>query len=380
MMQRPRVGLWAWLLVAVVLAAASAALAPRANEPAGAASAHADGAAKHGAKDKDDDDRDDDDAKPPAAPAVARPAQAKKDDDDDDDDKKGQAAGGKLALSPAQQEAVGIRTGTPLPLSSAPEVQAFGLVLDPVALFTDAGRLESTRAAAGAASADTTRLESLYRDGAQASLKSLQASQAQSIEANAQAQAAALAFHQQWGPLATLRPEERRALMGSLENGRRLLLRAEVPGRHVGGGFGERALVDVDGVHLSARVLGPLPRTDAASQGAGWLLETDSAPEGLGPGARVPVRLMTAHAEGLLVPAGALIYAEQGAYVYRQKPAATGAGFEYESVAVKPLTRVGDSWLVGGLTRNDQIVVQGAGVLWSLQGIGSFSADEEDHD
>ena len=62
------------------------------------------------------------------------------------------------------------------PLTSAPEVEAYGLVLDPVALLTDGDRIEGTRAAAAAATADTTRLQNLYRDGAQASLKALQAS------------------------------------------------------------------------------------------------------------------------------------------------------------------------------------------------------------
>jgi hypothetical protein len=41
---------------------------------------------------------------------------------------------------------------------------------------------------------------------------------------------------------------------------------------------------------------------------------------------------------------------------------------------------VGPAWLVDGLERADQVVVQGAGVLWSLQGIASFSAAEEEHD
>jgi hypothetical protein len=41
---------------------------------------------------------------------------------------------------------------------------------------------------------------------------------------------------------------------------------------------------------------------------------------------------------------------------------------------------VGSAWLVEGLARTDAVVVQGAGVLWSLQGISSFSAAEEEHD
>lgn len=313
-------------------------------------------------------------AAPRAAPAAASKPH------DDDDEAQSTAADGKLALTATQQEAVGIQIGAPRALTSAPEVPAYGLVLDPVTLLTDSDHIESTRAAAAAATADTTRLENLYREGAQASLKALQASQSQSIEANAQAQAALLTFRQQWGPLADLSSAERRGLVAGLGKGERLLLRADVPGRHLSGGFGGRALIDVDGVKLAARVLGLLPRTDEKSQSAGWLLEIEHAPPGLGPGARVPVRLQTPAVGGLLVPAAALIYAEQGAFVYRQKPGDTPDAFRYESVAVKPMARVGEAWLVEGLTRNDRVVVQGAGVLWSLQGIANFSAAEEDHD
>lgn len=61
-------------------------------------------------------------------------------------------------------------------------------------------------------------------------------------------------------------------------------------------------------------------------------------------------------------------------------PAAQPGAFHYESVAVKPLVRVGAAWLVQGLAHGDEVVVQGAGVLWSLQGIAGFSAAEEEHD
>jgi multidrug efflux pump subunit AcrA (membrane-fusion protein) len=131
-------------------------------------------------------------------------------------------------------------------------------------------------------------------------------------------------------------------------------------------------------MNVAARVLGPMPRSQA--QSAGWLLTVERAPQGLGPGTRAPVELHGATTvAGLLVPAAALLYAEQGAYVYRQERAA-GDTFHYQAVPVKPLARVGAAWLVAGLSRGDPIVVQGAGVLWSLQGISSFSAAEEEHD
>jgi len=311
----------------------------------------------------------------PEPPQAHSPAATGKDEEREE----AQEKAGKLSLTSSQQQAVGIRTDAPLPLAAAPAIEAYATVLDPVALVTDAGRTESTRAAALAAEADATRQEGLYRDGAQASLKTLQAARAQAAEAGAQAQAAALAFRQQWGPLAALSSAQRGALLERLEHGH-LLLRADAPGRRLGGAVAPRALLEVEGVRIAAEVLGALPRTDAQSQSAGWLLETAHAPAGLGAGARMLAHLQAQTSSGLLVPAAALIYAEQGAYVYRQTQGERADTHAYESVPVKPLARVGEGWLVEGLKREDQVVVQGAGVLWSLQGIAGFSAAEEEHD
>ncbi|MBV8878103.1 MAG: hypothetical protein JO158_10350 [Gammaproteobacteria bacterium] len=287
----------------------------------------------------------------------------------------------ELSLTMAQQQAVGIRTEYPVPLATAPPIEAYGTVLDPLALATDAGRMESTEAAASAAAADAARQERLYRDEAQASLKALQAAQAQAVEAAAQARAAALSFRLQWGPLAHWSAAQRRALLEGLSSGRQRLLRADLPGQHVVSAIAPTALLEVDGVNLTARVLGALPRSDAQSQSAAWLLLLEHAPEGLGPGARALVRMHSAaSASGVLVPAGALLYAENGTYVYRQLHGGGADKFVYAPVTVRPLARLGSAWLVDGLTRSDPVVVQGAGVLWSLQGISSFSAAEEEHD
>ena len=284
-----------------------------------------------------------------------------------------------LSLTASQQQAVGIRVDHPLPLNGAPSIQAYGTVLDPSALVTDAGRVASTRAAAAAAAADAERLERLYHEDTQASLKAWQASQAQSVEAAAQARSAEIGFRQQWGPLAGWTAAQRQALLQTLGEGKQVLLRADVPGYSVASTLDTHALVEVDGMNVAARVLGPLPRTDAQAQSAGWLLAVEHGPAGLGPGTRAAVQLRAAAVAGLMVPAAALLYAEQGAYVYRQERSA-GDTFHYTAVPVRPLTRVGSAWLVAGLTRADQIVVQGAGVLWSLQGISNFSAAEEEHD
>ena len=316
------------------------------------------------------------------APADAAPPQ-EPDGQDERHEESGQnqaqEGAAQLSLTLSQQQAVGIRSERPLALSAAPPIDAYGVVLDPATLVTELGRMESAQAAAAAAEAEAVRLQRLYRDDMQASLKASQAAQAQAVEAQAQSRAAAMSFALQWGPLANWSAEQRAALLGSLGSGQRLLLRAEVPGVPLAGGVDPRALIEVDGVNVAARVLGPLARAGARSQSAGWLLLLEHAPPGLGPGARALVRLHpAASTSGLLVPATALVYAAGGAYVYRQ--VRSGDRFVYVSAAVRPLARVGSAWLVEGLAGTDEVVVQGAGVLWSLQGISSFSAAEEEHD
>jgi hypothetical protein len=254
-------------------------------------------------------------------------------------------------------------------------------VLDPVALVTDVGRLASSRAGARNAAADARRVAGLYHNDANASLKALQTAEAAQVESQAQAEAAAITFALQWGPVAALPESEREALMAALASGKSLLVRADVPGQHVLGVMPSKAMLTVDGMGVPARLLGPLPRTTADLQSAGWLLQVDHAPTGLGPGAHLRITLEGAAVAGVLVPTAALLYGDTGAYVYRQAGAKSRDGkIQYAPATVKLLAPEGDGWLVDGLASADTIVVHGAGVLWSLQGLGSFSAAEEEHD
>jgi len=212
-------------------------------------------------------------------------------------------------------------------------------------------------------------------------LKALQLAQAAEVESQAQAQAAAATFALQWGPVAAWPDAQRDALIAALAAGRALLVRADVPGQHTLGAMPSQALLTVDGIGVAARVLGPLPRTTPDLQSAGWLLQVDHAPSGLGPGARLRITLQGAGIAGVLIPTAALLYGDTGPYIYRQSSTKTKDGkMQYAPAAVKLLAPLGDGWLVAGLDDDDNIVVHGAGVLWSLQGLGSFSAAEEDHD
>lgn len=300
---------------------------------------------------------------------------------DNDEDQAPAAAGQSNqlpTLSAAQQRAVGIVIAA-APAAKLPQrIDAFGRVLDPAQLVTDAGRLDSSRAGARAAAAESARLQGLYR-GADASLKALQVAEAALTEAQARLRQAQTEFLLRWGPLAQLGDAPRAALIEQLAAGRQLLLRADVPGRHSLGTTPKQALVDVDGIEVAARVLGPLPQTAARMQSAGLLLQIPHPPAGLGAGAELPVMLEASDREGCVVPDGALLYGEQGVFVYQMLPAKTKDGdTQFAPLRVTLLQPVGSGWLVTGIRADDRIVVQGAGVLWSLQGLGNISEEDTD--
>lgn len=282
-------------------------------------------------------------------------------------------------LNAEQQRAAGIV------IASAPEarppqrIDAFGRVLDPSELVADAGQLDSSEVTAQAAAAETARLEGLYRGGAGASLKVLQAAKATQTEAQARVRRAQTEFLLRWGPLAQLGEVPRAALIEELAAGRQLLLRADLPGRHSLGEIPSQALVDVDGVRVVARVLGPVSQAAPQMQSVGLLLQMPHAPRGLGPNAQLPVMLEGSARDGRVVPDGALLYGEEGAYVYRELPGKTRNGdSQFAPQPVTLLQPVGDGWLVTGLHAEDRIVVHGAGVLWSLQGLGNVPNEDTD--
>jgi multidrug efflux pump subunit AcrA (membrane-fusion protein) len=254
------------------------------------------------------------------------------------------------------------------------------LVLDAAALIADSGESTAAVAAEHSASAELARLRALREGGAGASLKMIDAAQADQARAQAQAQAAEARFASRWGPMATLPAAARQKLIEASARGGSVLLRAELPGRHTVGVLPARAVVDVDGIEVPGRVLGLL-RESSEQQGVGLLIEVPNAPAGLGPGARIPVALLTADRQGLLLPRDALLYDDRGAYVYKQLTKKSDADKAlYAAVRVNLLLPLGDGWLVEGVDDDDNIVVHGAGVLWSLQGVGAQQHDDDDDD
>jgi len=308
----------------------------------------------------------------------------------DDDDKPGSAAPGELpALSAEQQRAAGVVVAHPVSTSAAPREEAIGFVLDPLSLLAETGEADASAAAARAATAELERVRGLYGAGAGASLKSLQAAQAEQARARAQADIASAKFAMNWPPLVAMSAAERQKLIDRAVAGKALLVRAELPGRHILANVPDKALLDVDGISVEASVLGVGAPSEGSTPAAAVLIEVRAAPPGFGPGARVPVALLGPPRTGVVVPRDAVLYDEGGALVYKQltnagppRPSTTSASqpMRYAPVRVKLIQAHGDGWIVEGIDDDDDVVVHGAGVLWALQGIIGHAAGDNDDD
>jgi hypothetical protein len=296
----------------------------------------------------------------------------------DDDDVDSNPASAQPSLSGEQQHAVGIVVAHPVAARAPQRIEALGLVLDATTLISDLGDATATAAAERSAAAELKRLRALYDGGAGASLKMLEAAQAEQAKAEAAAGLSAARFELHWAPLAALPAGARQKLIEASTSGHSLLLRADLPGRHTLGAGASNAMLDVDGIQVAGRVLGILRQTTEL-QSAALLLEVPNAPAGLGPGARVPVALLTAERAGMLLPRDALLYDESGAYVYKQLTKKTAAEkARYAQVKVTLLLPYAEGWLVDGVDDDDDIVIRGAGVLWSLRGVGARQAEDDD--
>jgi hypothetical protein len=295
----------------------------------------------------------------------------------DADDNPGDAVR-QAGLSNRQQKAVGIVVARPIATKTPERTDALGLVLDATALLSDVGASASAAVAEHSASAELSRLRALFNAGAGASQKMVEAALAEQTKARAEARLSMARLDLHWGPLMALPLGPRQKVLDAAISGHGLLVRADLPGRHSLGALPRKALLDVDGIEVSGRILGTL-RQSSELQGVGLLLEIQNAPAGLGPGARVPVTLLMAQREGLLIPREAILYDEHGAYVYKQlTPKAGEQQMRYVAVKVLLLAAFGDGWLVNGVDDDDDIVVRGAGVLWSLQGVGVNAPDDDD--
>lgn len=295
----------------------------------------------------------------------------------------GTAAAGQLATVTLDAKAIaagGIRTAALQQVKRAPQVSAYGLVLDPGPLITLSWQIAAARSTLAAAQATTAlarseaaRASDLYRSQHNISQAAFQAAQSRlqvagANQVNAQVQLAELDARARtdWGAKLATAASSGAAPLPQLGSGAQQLVEVSLPlGQSLPAVSTDPAASTPDGKHVTLHLVGRAPRAAAGVAGPSlyYLMSAqDSAPIGT----PLTVALSGSGAvAGVQVPLSAVVWHGGTALVYRQTGAAS-----FAPVAVPASSRVEGGYFVAvgdgtALQAGQRIVVAGAALLFA---------------
>ncbi|HLH52920.1 MAG TPA: hypothetical protein VKY92_04820 [Verrucomicrobiae bacterium] len=272
------------------------------------------------------------------------------------------------------QPTIGLKTEPLAEAQLAPELKAYGRVLDPSGLASTVAELVTAEAAGQVSQAELARLKTLTAQN-NASERALQTAQAAAIHDSAQIQSVRLRLLAGWGSAISQRndlPDFVQSL-GALNSA---IVEVELPA-------GEAASANPTGARLfglgdetnsiSAEMLGPAPSVDPQMQGRGYLFLVSPNPQRLAPGAAVTA-LLSLPGEprhGVLVPRSGVVWANGVTWAYQQ---ISEEDFQRTQVTLdSPLP--GGWFVANGLKPGDKIVTEGGQELFSEEVKGQIGGD-----
>ncbi len=268
---------------------------------------------------------------------------------------------------------------TPLVAAAhAPEVKAFGAVLDPSPLLALHGELVTAEVALTNSNAQYERTKALFQDDQNASRRALDATEAQQ-----RTDAAKLLNALQRWTLATgdaaakMNSSEREQFVLKLVSRELALLRVEVPPgeKLISPTAGRVTLQGDEDQSFAVRSIYSAPAVDAQTRGQAFLLVVEQPGPRLRPGAVVTafLKLPGDDASGVMLPSRAVVRASGLAWAYVQSAEKEFTRREVSTTAPMP-----DGWFV---TQNfkpgEQVVVTGAQTLLSEEFKSQISVGDE---
>ena len=281
-----------------------------------------------------------------------------------------------ITLDAAGRQSSGIETMRLQSAARAPELQAYGTVLDLQTLTdlsnsytTIKAQLQTADARLDASRMAFERAQRLYQDQQNVSAAQVQANesafrvdQATVASAEAQLQNVASSAIQQWGPVLGRALVDRSPMLLRLLQRQNVLVQVTLPPGEVLVDPPKTAVAQAgDAIHAKLQFLSPATRTDARIQGISFLYIAPVA-SGLLPGMNVAVMLPSGKtAQGTLVPASAIVWSDGKAWAYFRTGDLTFARREVATGTPAP----DGGYIVTGLPDNSEIVSQGAQLLLS---------------
>lgn len=268
-----------------------------------------------------------------------------------------------LHLNAAKREKAGVTLARPTPSTLAPEVKAFGRVLDPAPLIAIVAELETARAALAASEKDAARAKGLFDGGANISAQVLEAAEAAAARDRAALASAHARLLAGWGR--TLADSaELKTIVTELESGGALVRIDALPGDALAAEIKKATVGLLGGTDdVAAEILGAAPIADPQLQGVSFLAFVARHAPPIGTALRATLPGPGEAEKLLVVPRTAVVYHQGSAWIY-----VLGEEDTFERKLVTLGRSVGDGVaIVNGLEETDQVVSTGAGQLLSAE-------------
>jgi hypothetical protein len=273
-------------------------------------------------------------------------------------------AANPLQLTAEKRTAAGIVLGEPKRVELAPEVKAYGRVLDPSPLIALLADIESARAALAASEKEFARVQKLHAQDANVSAQVVETAEATVLRDRAQATAAQARLIAAWGA-ALARRSDLPQLIAAFAEQKMALVRIDLLGVPASADLPREARVAAlmgDETPRPAEIIAPAPAADAASQAPGYLALVRENPRPPGTALVAWLTGNGAAQPALMVPPGAIVYHNGSAWVFVLGKNDT---FERRRVEIARTSADGVA-VVSGLDEHARIAIGGTQQLLSV--------------
>lgn len=275
-----------------------------------------------------------------------------------------------LHLPPAKREAAGLVLAKPTAATLAPEVEAYGRVIDPAPFVALLAERETAQAALAASQKELARTQILFQQGGNASAQAVETAEANVGRDRAALSSARLRLLAGWGKDVAAQADD---LRNALEQGATLARLDVLPGSDPVGGL-KSVSVRLAGAQetAEAEVLGIAPVADPQVQGRGLLVLLRRSTLSVGAALRATLPGIGSNAPALVVPRGAIVYFQGSAWAYVLGEKDT---LERKLVTLGRTVPQGIA-IVSGIDADDQVVTTGAEQLLAAELQSAGGGDE----
>lgn len=268
-----------------------------------------------------------------------------------------------LHLPADRRDAAGITLAKPAAITVAPEVQAFGRVLDPVPFVALVAEMETARAAAAASDKELARVRKLFAAGGNASAQAVEAAEAVAARDRSALASANVRLLATWGRELSGKADFA-FVTDALEKGESLARLDVLPGEMPASAPKTARVSPVAGGEaIDADVLGVAPAADPQVQGASFLVLVRGRSLPAGAALRASLPGVGDPRNAFSVPRSAIVYHRGSAWVY-----VLGEKDTFERKRVEPARITGDTVVLeNGVAANDAVVTTGAQQLLAAE-------------